>query len=166
MMRTESAEFEIVAADAYPPLLSAARRQQALKLLRSHATLAKANRVLAMKSAELRGAVMGLVDRLDRAAQAADWRAVYETTHEIRGFAATAGLASTGRIANTLCHYLDTVEGLGLTPDGEIAQLHLDAILRSVRTEDDAARHGEAVAAELAALVARRLSDVKEAVTN
>jgi hypothetical protein len=165
-MRAQSAEFEIVAADAYPPLLNAARRQQAMRLLRSQATLAKADRVLAMKSAELRGAVIGLVDTLDAAARNGDWRAVYDTTHEIRGFAATAGLSATGRIANTLCHYLDTVAGLGIGPDAEVAQLHLGAILRSVRTEDDAARHGEAVAQELAALVARRLSDVKEAVTN
>jgi hypothetical protein len=50
----------------------------------------------------------------------------------------------------------------GSAPDASIASLHLDAIVRSARTEHDAARHGDAVAQELSMLVARKLAEVKE----
>lgn len=155
------AAAEIVPAGSYPALLSPARRRQAMNILRSHATLARANRAVAMRCAELRDAVLDLVDRLRQAALIADWRNVYDVTHEIRCLAATAGLPATGRIANGLCTYLDCVARFALSPDPEIAQLHLGAILRSVRTEDDAARHGDAVAQELAALVSRKLGEIK-----
>ena len=102
---------------------------------------------------------------MEVAARAADWTSVYDTTHEIRGLAGTAGLIATGRIANGLCHYLDAIAELGLKPDGAIASLHLDAIVRSARTEDDTARHGDAVAQELSALVARKLAEIKDSTT-
>ncbi|MBS0473331.1 MAG: Hpt domain-containing protein [Proteobacteria bacterium] len=155
-------EAEIVPAEQYPALLSATRRGQAMSLLRSHATLTRANRAIAMRCAELRDAVLDLVDRLRQAALIADWQNVYDATHEIRGLAATAGLPATGRIANGLCTYLDCVARFALSPDPEIVQLHLGAILRSVRTEDDAARHGDTVAQELAALVSRKLGEIKD----
>jgi hypothetical protein len=90
---------------------------------------------------------------------------VYAATHEIRGLAATAGLAATGRIANVFCHYLDAVAQLGLAPETAIAKLHLNALVRSARTEDDTARHGDLVAQELSALVARKLAELKDSST-
>ena len=155
-------DVELVASENYPLLLSKARSKQAMNLLRSSETLAKASRIIAMKTAELRNAVLALVEQTERAAREADWPALYETTHEIRGLAGTAGLAATGRIANGLCHYLDSISGLGLAPDTAVASLHLDAIARSARTPDDTARHGDAVAQQLSALVARKLAEIKD----
>jgi HPt (histidine-containing phosphotransfer) domain-containing protein len=151
------------AAANYRPLLSEAGRKQAMAKLKSGDMLARASRVIAMRTAELRGAVLALVDQLEEAMRNKDWPTVFSATHEIRGFAETAGLNATGRIANGLCHYLDSIEQLGAGPDAAIVNLHVDAVLRSARTEDDAARHGSAVAEQLAALVARKLADVKEA---
>ncbi len=130
--------------------------------LKSSDILAKASRVIAMKTAELQGAVLTLVGEMERAGRAADWAAVYDATHEIRGMAGTAGLIATGRIANGLCRYLDSMSELGLPPDGVVTSLHLDAIGRSARTEDDTARHGDAVAEQLSALVTRKLAEIKD----
>ena len=161
-MRKSVAQTEVVSVDDYPPLLPHARSKQAMKTLKSGETLAKASRIIAMKTAELRGAVLELVGEMEVAARAADWPAVYSTTHEIRGLAGTAGLTATGRIANGLCHYLDAIAAMGLLPDAAVASLHMGAIVRSARTKDDAARHGDAVAQQLAALVARKLADIKD----
>jgi len=147
---------------AYPPLLPKVARKRAMAHLQSRETLAKAGRVIAMKRAELRGAVLDFVEQLEQAMRAGDWDAVFAATHEIRGLAGTAGLTATGRIANVLCHYLDSIAQLGLAPESAVAQLHLDAVIRSARTEEDTARHGEAVTQQLSALVERKLADVKE----
>jgi hypothetical protein len=160
--KTISAESDVVPADNYPPLLSPLQRRQAMAKLKSAETLAKANRILAARAAEMRDAVLELVGQFEEAMAAGDWPLVYSTMHEIRGLAATAGLAATGRIANVFCHYLDSMTQLGLPPEAAIAGLHLSAVVRSARTEDDTARHGEQVAQELSALVARRLAELKD----
>ncbi len=155
-------DAEFVAAGTYRPLLSDAARKQAMAKLKSSDTLSRASRVIAMRTAELRGAVLGLVDQLEEAMRAKDWTTVFAATHEIRGMAGTAGLTATGRIANGLCHYLDSMAQLGAAPDAAITNLHLDAVIRSARTQDDAARYGDVVAEQLSALVARKLAEIKE----
>ncbi len=161
-MRKNGSNVEMVPVDEIPPLLSKARSRQAMNLLKSSATLAKASRILAMKADEMRGAVLALVEQVEDEARGGDWPAVYATTHEIRGLAGSAGLAATGRIANGLCRYLDAMAELKMAPDAAVATLHLGAIVRSARTEHDAARHGDAVAQELSLLVARKLAEIKE----
>ena len=153
---------EFVTAENYRPLLSEGARKQAMAKLRSSDTLAKASRVIAMKTAEIRGAVLALVEQLEAAMRAQDWPTIFAATHEIRGLAETAGLTATGRIANGLCHYLDSIAQLGSEPDKAIDSLHVDAVIRSARTEDDAARHGYTVAEQLSALVARKLAEIKD----
>ena len=155
----------IIPATDYPPLLPAALRARALRLLRGGDTIAKANRVISLKRGELHGAVLQRVDLIEAAARTEDWSLVYDLAHEIRGMAGTAGLAATGRIANGLCGYLDALALFGAEPDRTVATLHLDAIVRSARTEDDAARHGAAVADQLASLVDRKLGEIKETTT-
>jgi hypothetical protein len=157
----ESQTAEVVPADRYKPLLPKGRREAALAMLRSGETLAKAGRMVAMRRAELRDAVLDLVDQMDLTARGGDWPAAFAAAHEIRGLAATAGLTATGRIANGLCQYLDAVEMLRAVPDAAVAGLHIDAIVRSARTEDDTARHGNAVAEQLSALVSRKLAEIK-----
>jgi hypothetical protein len=161
----KSPDLRIVAAADYPALLPPARRAQAMRMLRSGEILDKANKVIALKKAELRGAVLDHVERIDEAARVKDWRLVFELAHEIRGLAATAGLSATGQIANGLCRYLDTLGLFGVEPDVAVTSLHLGAIVRSAKTEDDAARYGATVADQLAALVERKLGEIKEATT-
>ena len=153
---------KIIPASDYPALLPPARRVQALRQLRSDEMLDKAHRVILKKKSELRGAVMEHVERIEVAARSNDWSLVFELAHEIRGLAATAGLAATGQIANGLCRYLDTLSLMSAAPDAAVASLHLDAIIRSARTEDDAARYGATVAHQLETLVERKLGEIKE----
>jgi hypothetical protein len=87
---------------------------------------------------------------------------LFELAHEIRGFAETAGLVTTGRISEILCRYMDDMERIGKPLDATIVTLHVAAIARAARAEDDSVRNGQAVASELAALVARRLSEVEQ----
>src|SRR5258707_11208768 len=91
-------------------MLTAAAGKQAMATLESNATLAKAARIIALKSTELRGAVLGLIEELEAAVKAADWPSAFAAMHEIRGLAGTAGLAATGRIANGLFRYPDAVQ--------------------------------------------------------
>ncbi len=161
-MGRSAGDPDAVAAEGCRPLLSDGARKQAMARLRSGETLARASRVIAMRTAEMRGAVLELIEALDAAMRARDWSLVFAATHEIRGLAETAGLTATGRIANGLCHYLDSLARLGMAPDTAVVGLHVDAVIRSARTEDDAVRHGDAVAEQLAALVARKLADVKD----
>lgn len=152
---------EFVSSEKYKTLLPKAGRKQAMSALRSSEMLAKASRVIAMKTAELQAAVLDQVTQMETAARTQDWPEVFAAAHEIRGLAGTAGLSATGRIANGLCHYLDAVERAGTPPDATILALHLDAIVRSARTANDTARHGDAVAQQLSALVARKLAEIK-----
>jgi hypothetical protein len=152
---------EFIAPENYKPLLPKNQQKAALAALRSSATLAKASRVIAQKTAALRGAVLDLVTQMEAFTKSGDWPAAFAAAHEIRGLAGTAGLSATGRIANGFCHYLDALLRAGAQPDAAIVQLHVDAITRSARTEDETARHGDAVADELAALVARRLAELR-----
>ena len=155
----------VTPATEYPPLLPKARRAQAMRMLRSSETMDRANRIIALKKSQLRGAVLEHVDLIEAAARTGNWTFVFELAHEIRGMAGTAGLAATGRIANGLCRYLDALALSGAEPDRSVATLHLDAIVRSARTEDDAARHGAAVADQLSSLVDRKLREIKETAT-
>jgi chemotaxis protein histidine kinase CheA len=157
----KSPAVELVPAESYKPLLPKARRKAALAALSGSETLAKATRVIALKTAELRSAVLELVDRMEAAAGERNWPAAFEAAHEIRGLAGTAGLGATGRIANGFCQYLDAVTRLRVDPDAAVANLHTDAIARSARTADDAARHGDAVAEQLSALVSANLGKLR-----
>ncbi len=161
MRTTANVVAEIVAPESYPALLALGARRQALAALTSSETLARAGRVIALKSAELRGAVFELLVALEEAVTARDWPSVFAATHEIRGLAGTAGLGATGRIANVFCRYLESIAQLGRDPDETVTGLHLDALILSARTRDDTERHGDAVVRELSALVARKLSEIK-----
>ena len=54
---------------------------------------------------------------------------------------------------------MDDIMRFGRTLDTTIVALHVTAIARAARAEDDNVRTGQTVAAELAALVAKRLSE-------
>jgi hypothetical protein len=162
MATIKNSDVKIVPPEDYPPLLSRSKHLQAIAMLKNAETLAKANGAIAAKTAELRGAVLELVGGLESAMKAGDWTSVFAGTHEIRGLAGMAGLGATGRIANVYCQYVDSTLQFGLDPDETVCALHLDALIRSAHSEDDAARHGDAVAQELSALVTRKLSEIKD----
>ncbi|HET7083743.1 MAG TPA: hypothetical protein VFI23_03165 [Rhizomicrobium sp.] len=152
---------EMIAPDAYPQMMSRPQAARALLALRSHETAARAH--LAMEAAipPMRAAILQYVEDMERAG--GDMKKQFEIAHEIRGFAETAGLLTTGRIADTLCRYMDDMERMGKSSDAAIVALHASAIARAARAEEDDVRTGEVVAAELAALVARRLSGAETA---
>ena len=152
-------QAQMIAPEAYPQMMSGKDVAHAMATLRSAQTKVKAQ--VAMDSAvpPLRAAILQLVDQLEACGQ--DAAQVFDTVHEIRGFAETAGLVTTGRIADILCRYMDDMLRLGMALDSHIVALHVAAITRAARAEDDDVKMGEIVATELAALVTRRLVEAQ-----
>jgi hypothetical protein len=150
---------QFITPDAYPQPMGKQEAARALLTLRSTETAAKAQAAMAAVIPPMRAAILQYVDEMEDAA--GDMKKLYERAHEIRGFAETAGLITTGRIAEILCRYMDDMERAGKPFDTTIVALHASAIARAARAEEDDVRMGEVVAVELAALVARRLSDAE-----
>jgi len=148
---------QIIAPDSYPQMLSKPRAARALNTLRIPETSAKAQVVLENAMPQMRAAILAYVQEMELAG--GDTARLFEAAHEIRGFAETAGMITTGRIAEVLCRYMDDLVRLGRPLDTTIVTLHVAAIARAARAEEDSVRTGQAVAAELAALVAKRLSE-------
>ncbi len=149
---------QMIEPDAYPQMMSKPQAARALLALRSHETAARAQVAMEAAIPPMRAAILQYVDDLE---QTNDLRRQFEIAHEIRGFAETAGMITTGRIAEILCRYMDDMDRLGKPWDGAIVALHTSAIGRAARAEEDDVRMGEVVAAELAGLVARRLSEAE-----
>jgi hypothetical protein len=157
MKKTNQNNTQFITPDAYPQMVSRQGAARALQTLRSAETAVKAQVAMEAAIPSMRAAILQYVDEMEQAG--GDIPAVFEKVHEIRGFAETAGLATTGRIAEILYHYRDDMERIGRPLDMTIVALHISAIARAARAEEGDARMGEVVATELAALVARRLSD-------
>jgi hypothetical protein len=148
---------QFIQPDTYPQMLSKPATARALLALRSTETAAKAQMAMEAAVPPMRAAILGYVEEMEAAAH--DMKKLFAIVHEIRGFAETAGMITTGRIAEILCRYMDDMERLGKPLDATIVALHASAIARAARAEDDDVRMGDKVAAELAALVARRLAE-------
>jgi hypothetical protein len=150
---------QIIPPDAYPQMVPKAQAAKFTSVLRSRESAMRAAKAITAESAKLRDVVRGYVDELERSA--ADPEQLRALAHEIRGLAETAGLAATGRIAEGLCRYLDQMDEHRLPAEAAVAMLHISAIARAARAEDEATRMSEVVAAELAALVNRKLTEAK-----
>ena len=148
---------QIIAPDAYPQMMSKPNAARAVQSLRSAQTAVKAQVAMESQIPTMRAAILGYVDELEKAQ--GNMALVFEKAHEIRGFAETAGLATTGKIAEILCRYMDDMERIKKPLDATLVALNVSAIGRAARTEDADAAMGDVVAAELAALVAKRLGD-------
>ena len=157
MKTTTGKQPQIIAPDAYPQMMSKPGAARASKTLRSTQTAEKAQAAIEAQVPALRAALLGYVEELENAPN--DLTLVFEKAHEIRGMAETAGLVTTGRIADILCRYMDDMERIKRPVDLTLVALNVSAIGRAARAEDGDAAMGDAVATELAALVARRLSD-------
>ena len=161
MKDTPRQPCQIIAPDAYPQMLSRQNAARASETLRSAQTALKAQAAVAAQIPAMHAAILGYAEELENAR--GDMALVFEKAHEIRGFAETAGLVTTGRIADILCRYMDDMERIKKPVDAMIVALNVAAIARAARTEDGDVAVGEKVAAELAALVARRLADAGQA---
>jgi hypothetical protein len=150
-------QAQIIAADAYPQMVSRHNAARAIQTLRSTQVAANAQAAMDAQVPAMRAAILEYVDALENAQ--GDMTKTFEMAHEIRGFAETAGLVTTGRIADILCRYLDDMERIKKPVDLALVALNVSAIGRAARAEDGDVAMGDAVAAELAALVARRLTD-------
>lgn len=158
-MTKSDSEAQFIAPDAYPQMMSKQAAAQAMKVLRSAKTAVKAQVAIDAHVPPMRAAILQYVDELEAVSD--DLRAVFDKVHEIRGFAETAGLVTTGRIADILCRYMDDMYRINKPMDTMIVKLHVSAIARAARAEDDDVKMGEVVAAELAALVAKRLAEAR-----
>ena len=148
---------QIITPDAYPQMVSKQNATRATQTLRSAEVAMKAQAAMEAQIPALRAAILGYVEDLEKSL--GDMSLVFEKAHEIRGFAETAGLVTTGRIADILCRYMDDMERIGKPLDVALVALNVSAIGRAARTEGSNTAMGDVVAAELAALVARRLAD-------
>jgi hypothetical protein len=148
---------QFIKATDYPQMLSKPGTARALLALRSAETAARAQIAMEAAVPPMRAAILRYVEEMEAADD--DLKKLFAIAHEIRGFAETAGMITTGRIAEILCRYMDDMERIGKTVDKTIVALHASAIARAARAEEDDVRMGEKVAAELAALVARRLAE-------
>ena len=159
-MNATPKKAQFIAPDAYPQMMSRADAARALLTLRSDKAMARAEAAVDACAQPLRLAILEYVAEMERAS--ADMDLVFERVHEIRGFAETANMASTGRIADILCRYMDDMRRAGKPTDSHIVALHVAAIARAARAEEDDTTMGEIVAQELAALVARRLTEAQK----
>jgi hypothetical protein len=158
-MAKKTSRAQLIAPDSYPQMMSARAAAEGLKVLRSAQTAQKAQAAMEAHVPPMRAAILQYVDELEDAA--GSMRSVFDKVHEIRGFAETAGLVTTGRIADILCRYMDDMYRIGKPMDTMIVKLHVSAIAQAARAEDDDLQMGEVVAGELAALVARRLAEAR-----
>jgi hypothetical protein len=157
MPNSRKPSAQMIAPDAYPQMIGRKDAERALTLLRSDQLLEKAQAGIDACVPPLRAALLDYVDALEKAE--GDQTHIYDTVHEIRGFAETAGLPVTGRLAESLCRYLDTMERNGKAQDGTIAALHVAAIIRTARAGEGEGQMGDLVVDELTALVTRRLAE-------
>lgn len=148
---------QLIPPDDYPQMVSKSDAAKMARALRSPETATRAAKVIQQQSQKLQSAVHDYVRELENAA--GNLSLVFEKAHELRGFAETAGLRATGRIASGLCRYFDEMEKLGTVPDKAVVALHVSAIGRAARAKDEAGRMSDAVVKELAALVAHKLAE-------
>ena len=152
-------KVQIITPDLYPQMVSKSDAAKMSRALRASETLASGARAVQNVGAHLRAGVRDYVRELEDAI--GDNEITFDKAHEIRGFAETAGLTATGRIADGLCGYLEEIAKLGAKPDSAVVALHVSAIVRAAHAEDEASRMSDVVAKELAALVHHKLSETK-----
>lgn len=149
---------EVIAADAYPPVIPKSQAAQFIANLRSDETGKRAEQTIVASRNVMRDAVEAYVRALDEASRKMHVDAMFAQAHEIRGLAETAGLGVAGRMANGLCLYFDALDGA--MPDNDTVRLHVEAIQRVVSGEDEGAI-ANVVAEELTALVIRKLGEAR-----
>jgi hypothetical protein len=164
MSNKTKSKAQVITPDSYPQMVSKAQAARMSRTLRSHVTAVTAGRALEENSELLRDGVRAYVAELEQAGD--DLALVSDKAHEIRGFAETAGMFSTGRIADGLCRYFDDADQFGIAPDKAVVALHVSAIGRAARDPDTVTQMSDVVAKELALLAARKLDEARKALRN
>ena len=157
-------KVQMISPDAYPQLVSKAHAALLARTLRSNVTAVTASRVIEDSGEVLRAAVKVYVEELEQAGM--DFEVICDKAHEIRGFAETAGMLATGRIADGLCRYFDNADQFGVAPDPAVVSLHISAIIRAARDPSAVTQMSDVVARELAVLTGRKLAESRKALKN
>ena len=155
---------QVIPPEAYPQMVGKAQAANIARTLRSNVSAVTASRVIEENGEALREAVRNYVAELEAAGM--DLELLSEKAHEIRGFAETAGMMSTGRIADGLCRYFDDAHQAGVRPDAAVVALHVSAIGRTARDTDMLSHMNDVVAQELAFLAGRKLAESRRALKN
>jgi hypothetical protein len=150
---------QVIPPEAYPQMVSRNIAAKLSRVLRSVEAADAGAKVIQEAGQNLRDGVRDYVRELEEAI--GDHQITSDKAHEIRGFAETAGLRATGRIADGLCLYFEAMDKLGGEPDTAVIALHISAIVRAAYAEDEACRMGDVVAQELAVLVNYKLAETK-----
>ena len=150
---------QMIPPDAYPQMVSKSEAAAITRMLKSPDTVVRGSKVIGSSTTSLRTAVRGYVVELEQAGR--DVELISDKAHEIRGFAETAGLHATGRIADGLCRYFDESDQLGVGTDMAIVGLHVSAIVRAAHAENEVSQMSEVVARELSTLVNHKLTEIK-----
>jgi hypothetical protein len=161
-MTKPKSKAQVIPPDAYPQMVTKAQAANISRVLRSNVTAVTANRVIEESGDGLREAVRNYVAELEAAGM--DFELLSDKAHEIRGFAETAGMMATGRIADGLCRYFDDAAQAGVQPDRAVVALHVSAIGRTARDTDMMSQMNDVVARELALLAGRKLAESRRAV--
>ncbi|HWC63704.1 MAG TPA: hypothetical protein VG501_08780 [Rhizomicrobium sp.] len=161
MPNKTKSKAQVIAPDSYPQMVSKAQAARMSRTLRSHVTQVTASRALEENGEALREGVRSYVTELEQAG--GDLALVSDKAHEIRGFAETAGMFSTGRIADGLCRYFDDAELFGIAPDKAVVALYVSAIGRAAHDPDTVTQMSDVVAKELALLANRKLDEARKA---
>jgi preprotein translocase subunit Sec61beta len=150
---------QVIPPDAYPQMVSKRAAAAMSRALRSRDAAEGGTHVIQQAGQNLREGVRSYVRELEAAS--GDHQITSDKAHEIRGFAETAGLRATGRIADGLCRYFEEMAKFAAEPDTAVIALHVSAIVRAAHAEDEASRMSDAVAKELATLVNHKLAETK-----
>jgi preprotein translocase subunit Sec61beta len=164
MSQEPKPKAQVIPPDAYPQMASKAQAAIMSRALRSPGAAATATRVIEDSAETLREAVRLYAEELEQAG--ANLELISDKAHEIRGFAETVGMLSTGRIADGLCRYFDEADQSGIAPDVAVVALHVSAIIRTARDPSSVGQMNDVVAKELAMLAARKLAESRKALKN
>ena len=148
---------ELIEPEDYPQMVSKRDGLRCMQTLQSDRVALRAKTAMVSYAPMLRDAIMEYVEALEEAGS--DLTQIFAIAHEIRNFAANAGMGTAGRVAENLCRYMDEMERVNKQVDPAIVTLHVAAIARAARAEEDDAKMGDVVSGELNALVKRRLND-------
>ena len=155
--QTTDRDVELIEPQDYPQMVSKRDALRCMQTLQSGRVALKAKTAMASYTPMLRDVIIEYVEALEEAGS--DLTQIFAIAHEIRNFAANAGMGTAGRVAENLCRYMDEMERVKKPVDPAIVTLHVAAIARAARAEEDDAKMGDVVSGELNALVKRRLND-------
>ena len=155
--QTTDTGAELIEPEDYPQMVSKRDGLRCMQTLQSDRVALKAKTAMVSYAPMLRDAIMEYVESLEEAGT--DLERVFAIAHEIRNFAENAGMGTAGRVAENLCCYMDELERMKKPVDPAVVTVHVAAIARAARAEEDDAKMGDVVSGELNALVKRRLND-------